>query len=236
METDTLPALPVLRRAVTLPLDEVEWRDSGNGSDYTMRGHAAVFGRLSEDLGGFRELIEAGAFRGALRGTPDVRLLFNHDPNYVMARTASGSLELREDQTGLHVWARVAPMQWVTDLRTSMQRGDVDQMSFAFTIRDGGDEWAIAEDGTVVRTIRADGVEELFDVSVVTFPAYPQTDAAMRSVLDDAVKRGRLALPGAAENDDAALQAAADAEARRRRILALRAQGTVALNSITKES
>lgn len=236
METDTLPALPVLRRAVTLPLDEVEWRDSNNGTDYTMRGHAAVFGRLSEDLGGFRELIEQGAFRDALRGTPDVRLLFNHDPNFVMARTRSGSLELREDQTGLHVWARVAPMQWVTDLRTSMQRGDIDQMSFAFTIRDGGDDWAIAEDGTVVRTIRADGVDELFDVSVVTFPAYPQTDAAMRSVLDDAVKRGRLALPGAAENDDAALQAAADAEARRRRILALRAEGAVALNSITKES
>lgn len=234
MET-TLPALPVLRRAITLPLDTVEWRDSGNGNDYTLRGHAAVFGRLSEDLGGFREMLEPGAFRGALRGGPDVRLLFNHDPNFVMARTASQTLELREDATGLHVWARVAPTQWVTDLRTSMQRGDVDQMSFAFTIREGGDDWAIAEDGTVVRTIRTDGVEQLFDASVVTYPAYPQTDAAMRTVLDDAVKRGRLVLPGAAETDDAALQAAADAEARTRHLSAVRAKGKFALDTILKE-
>ena len=113
-----------------------------------------------------------------------------------------------------------------------MQRGDIDQMSFAFTIREGGDDWAIAEDGAVVRTIRADGVEELFDASVVTYPAYPQTDAAMRSVLDDAVKRGRLVLPGATESDDAALQAAADAEARRRHLIALRAKGTAALSTI----
>lgn len=229
------PALPVLRRAVTLPFEDVEWRDSGNGTDFTLRGHAAVFGRLSEDLGGFREMLEPGAFRDALRGSPDVRLLLNHDANFVMARTASGTLELREDAIGLHVWARVAPLQWVADLRTSMQRGDIDQMSFAFTIRDGGDDWAIAEDGTVVRTIRAGGVEELFDTSVVTFPAYPQTDAAMRSVLEDAVKRGRVEIPRAAEDDVASDDLAGGEQARKRRINALRAKGTAALTQI-KES
>lgn len=184
--------LPVLRRALIVPLDSVEWRDSGNGNDFTLRGHAAVFNSLSDDLGGFRELIEPGAFRAALRGDHDVRLLFNHDPNFVMARTASGSLELREDATGLHVWARVAPLGWVTDLRASMQRGDIDQMSFAFTIREGGDDWAVTDDGQIVRTIRADGVDELFDVSVVTYPAYRATAVSMRSVLVDAVRNGRL--------------------------------------------
>lgn len=194
MATSTLPAtVPVPRHALTFALDELEWRQAENGrsDDYTLRGHAAVFNRLSDDLGGFRELLEPGAFRAALRGSPDVRLLFNHDPNFVLARTSAGSLELREDGTGLHVWARVAPLTWVADLRASMQRGDIDQMSFAFTLRDGGDDWAVADDGTVVRTIRADGVDTLFDVSVVTFPAYPQTDAAMRE-LRHAVDSGRL--------------------------------------------
>jgi HK97 family phage prohead protease len=181
-----------LRHALTLPLDDIEWRESGNGTDYTLRGHAAVFNRVSDDLGGFRELLEPRAFRAALRKNPDVRLTFNHDSNYVMARTASGTLELREDKTGLHVWARVPKVSWVSDLRVSMQRGDIDQMSFGFSVADSGDDWAVADDGTVVRTIRQDGIAELFDVSVVTYPAYPQTDAAMRTVLVDALKRGRI--------------------------------------------
>ena len=197
MTTLAVPASePVLRHALTLPLDNIEWRDSGNGEDFTLRGHAAVFNKLSEDLGGFKELVEPGAFRAVLRTSPDVRLLFNHDPNFVMARTASATLELREDSVGLHVWARVAPLTWVKDLRASMQRGDVDQMSFAFTVDPDLYDWTVGSDGTIVATVRADGVTGLYDASVVTYPAYSQTDAAMRSALDDAVKRGRLVLPG----------------------------------------
>lgn len=192
--TNVTPGTPGNRRAV-FSLDRVEWRDAENGrsDDYTVVGHAAVFNSLSDDLGGFRELLEPGAFRTALDQQPDVRLLFNHDPNYVMARTASGTLELREDPDGLRVWARVPPLSWITDLRTSMSRGDIDQMSFAFTLADEGDDWAVADDGTVVRTIRADGINELFDVSIVTYPAYTRTDAAMREhELRSAVEHGRL--------------------------------------------
>ena len=98
---------------------------------------------------------------------------------------------MREDKTGLHVWAVAQPRTWLNDLAVEMDSGLVDQMSFAFTIRDGGDDWAVAEDGTVVRTIRADGVDELFDVSVVTYPAYPQTDVGVRE-LRNAVESGRL--------------------------------------------
>lgn len=193
---------PVLRHAITVRLDHVAWRDSGNPdtpNETTLRGHAAVFNSLSEDLGGFRELLAPGAFRAALRKNPDVRLLFNHDPNFVMARTASGTLELREDSTGLHVFARVdKSMTWVSDLRTAMQRGDIDQMSFAFTLgqRENADTWAITEDGSIVRTINADGIDDLFDVSVVTYPAYTSTQADMREILMRAVANGRL--PGGA--------------------------------------
>lgn len=186
---------PVLRHALTFPLDQVEWRDSGDPNrkhETTLRGHAAVFNRLSEDLGGFRELLEPGAFRAALRKQPDAKLLFNHDPNYVLARTASGSLELREDTEGLHVFARVdRRISWVEDLRTSMERGDIDQMSFAFTAPEDGIKWDNV-DGDLIRIIRQDGISDLFDVSVVVYPAYPQTSVNMRSLLDHAIEQGRV--------------------------------------------
>jgi HK97 family phage prohead protease len=187
-------AVPV-KRTIYVPLDSCEWRNTGDptGNETTLRGHAAVFNSLSEDLGGFRELIEPGFFRDALRRKPDVRLLFNHDPNKVMARTASGTLELREDQRGLHVFATVDKrIVWTKDLRLSMQRGDIDQMSFAFTLKDGGDDWAVTDDGTVIRTLRQDGADELFDTSVVTYPAYKATEVSMRSVLDEAIEQGRI--------------------------------------------
>ncbi len=196
--TGTKQPLEPGKRTLVVPLDGIEWRSAGDPSsnETTLRGHAAVFNSMSEDLGGFREIIEPGFFRAALRKSPDVRLLFNHDPNYVMARTASQTLDLREDQRGLHVFAAVDKrISWTKDLRTSMLRGDIDQMSFAFTIGEGGDDWAVAEDGTVVRTLRADGADQLFDVSVVTYPAYRATEVSMRSVLDDAIERGRITIP-----------------------------------------
>lgn len=175
-------AAPV-RRSLIASVDQLEWRKSSNGADYTLTGHAAVFDQWSEELwtfaGTFRERIAAGAFAHVLAQKPDVRLLFNHDGNFALARTKSGTLELTEDDTGLRVWARVAPTSYATDLRLAMQRGDIDQMSFAFTV--GEDEWHEDHDTEQVeRTILR--VDELFDVSVVTFPAYPDTDATMREL------------------------------------------------------
>lgn len=219
MSSTSRPALlPVLRHAATFEIDEIEWRKAqgGRSDNYTMRGHAAVFNSLSEDLGGFRELIEPGAFRSALRGSPDVRLLFNHDSSRVLARTTAQvdgkpSLELREDKDGLHTWAVVQPRNWVNDLVVEMNSGLVDQMSFAFTIREGGDDWAVTEDGQVVRTIRSDGVDELFDVSVVTFPAYQATDVAARELeLRNAVTSGRL--PSSALGEPAPTEVSAPSE------------------------
>ena len=194
MSTLTTPT-GAQQHALVVPFN-CEWRDSGNPDtphETTLRGHAAIFNSLSEDLGGFKELLAPSAFRAALRKHPDVRLLHNHDANYVMARTASGNLELREDTTGLHVFARVdRRISWVEDLRTSMQRVDIDQMSFAFTITEQGDEWAATEDGQVIRTILPDGVDELYDVSIVTYPAYRATAVNMRSDLEQAAAAGRL--------------------------------------------
>jgi HK97 family phage prohead protease len=183
-----------LRSAFVAPLDRIEIREAGDGGgEFTLTGHAAVFDRWSEELwtfaGTFRERIASGAFEQVLKGKPDVRLLFNHD-GLALARTKSGTLELSEDDEGLRVWARLAPTGVASDLRMAMQRGDVDQMSFAFTIAE--DEWHEDHDSEEIeRTILR--VDELFDVSVVTFPAYPDTSVAMRE-LRAAAQAGKLHL------------------------------------------
>lgn len=151
-------------------------RSAGEGAPPKITGYAAVFNQLSDDLGGFRERIAPGAFAAALTRS-DVRALFNHDPNFVLGRVSAGTLVLREDETGLTVEITPPDSQTVRDLVLApMARGDINQQSFGFTTRQ--DRWdKIA--GEWQRTLLEIG--ELFDVSPVTFPAYPQTDAALRA-------------------------------------------------------
>lgn len=166
---------------VTVPIElRADPESAGDSNKITIRGHASVFDRLSEDLGGFRERIMRGAFRKTLDEGQDVRLLINHEPYPVLARTRSKTLELREDPRGLHVYADVAPTTFAQDLRTSMQRGDIDQMSFGFRVAKGGDSW-VEEAGQIIRTVTS--FDSLLDVSIVTFPAYPQTDVSARQAV-----------------------------------------------------
>lgn len=141
-----------------------------------MQGHAALFNTLSEDLGGFREQIAPGAFTNALKDC-DVRCLWNHDSNHVLGRSKSGTLRLMEDDQGLAMENDMPNTMCAQDLMESMSRGDVDQMSFGFRVLK--DSWDQVGNG-IIRTILE--VSELFDVSPVTFPAYPDTSVAMRSL------------------------------------------------------
>ena len=139
-------------------------------------GHAAVFDSPSEDLGGFRETIKRGAFKDVLGH--DVRLLVNHDPNMPLAR--GDALELTEDPTGLRVRALIrSDLSYARDLRINLEEGNVTQMSFAFG-SDVEDDWTEGADGILERTIRRFG--SLYDVSPVTYPAYPATDAGIRAL------------------------------------------------------
>lgn len=137
-------------------------------------GYAAVFGQLSEDLGGFREQIAPGAFTKTLGA--DVRALFNHDPNIVLGRTKSKTLRLAEDQKGLKIEIDPPNTAQSRSIIEALTRGDISQMSFGFRTID--DKWENI-DGKIVRTLLN---VELFDVSPVTFPAYPQTEAGLRSL------------------------------------------------------
>ena len=178
-------AMPEIRIERAAPLARVEWRVSGVPDNKTIHGYAAVFNSMSHDLGGFREVIAPGAFEKVLSRGADVRLLYNHDDGAVMARTKSGTLELVEDEVGLRVWARVDMAD--TDVQRvipKMMRADVDQMSFAFTVEE--DEWD-ESGGYPLRTIRSVG--ELFEVSIVPFPAYEATKA---EVYERARSEGRV--------------------------------------------
>lgn len=141
-------------------------------------GYAAVYNRLSLDLGGFREEILPGAFDKILsrqRGKQDVVALFNHDSNIVLGRTSSGTLELSSDEKGLRYV--VTPPVSRADVLELIQRRDVRGSSFAFTVDPKNESFRTAEDGKAVRQIRE--VSGLFDVGPVLQPAYPQTSAGV---------------------------------------------------------
>jgi HK97 family phage prohead protease len=146
------------------------------------RGHAAVFDMESQDLGGFRETIARGAFRKAIGEQQDTVALFNHDPNLVLGRTTNNTLTLREDPRGLHAEFEAPDTTFARDIRELVRRGDVSQMSFAFTV--AKDDWQERSDGSIVRRVLE--VDRLHDVSLVTSPAYLQTDAqSVRTDLTD---------------------------------------------------
>lgn len=157
----------------------VELRSDAKGGKPVMRGIAAMFNSMSEDLGGFREQIAPGAFKSTM-GNSDVRALFNHDPNYVLGRTASGTLRLSETDQGLEFEIDPPDTTYARDLMESMKRGDISQCSFGFSVGDGGDTWQKDSAGQWIRTIHT--VTRLYDVSPVTYPAYPSTECALRSL------------------------------------------------------
>lgn len=145
-------------------------------------GYAAVYNRLSLDLGGFREMILPGAFDRVLnreRGRQDVVALFNHNSDIVLGRTSSGTLELSSDDKGLRYV--VTPPVSRADVLELIQRRDVKGSSFAFTVDPKGEAFVPDEKGNAIRHIRE--VSGLYDVGPVLVPAYPASTAsvAMRS-------------------------------------------------------
>ncbi|MFA5376878.1 MAG: HK97 family phage prohead protease [Dehalococcoidia bacterium] len=166
------------REIRTFALSELRIED---GEKPKIRGYASVFNQESEDLGGFREIVRPGAFKKTIQES-DIRALFNHDANYVLGRKKTGTLVLEEDERGLKIVIDPPETTWAKDLLTSIRRGDIDQMSFGFkTVKD---EWEKRDSQTFRYLVEA----KLFDISPVTFPAYPQTSVAVRSQLDKIAK------------------------------------------------
>lgn len=155
---------------------EIRIDGGGDAEPSRIVGHAAVFNALSEDLGGFREKIAPGTFAKTIKAD-DIRALFNHDSAFVLGRNKAGTLDLEEDREGLAISIDPPDTTFARDLLVSIERGDISQMSFGF--RTVSDEWADQDKQTPVRTLTE---VRLLDVSPVTFPAYPQTDVALRAL------------------------------------------------------
>lgn len=182
---DGAPEAPELKalRAYTqrsFALTEVRLSDAGT-PDPVIEGYAAVFDQptvIQDWFGGYRETIAPGAFKKTIREA-DVRALFNHNPDWVLGRNKAGTLTLKEDDHGLAVTIHPPDTAVARDLVESMRRGDINQMSFGFeTIKD---QWTFAKDEELDdrRLLEV----RLWDVSPVTFPAYPQTEAYVRSAI-----------------------------------------------------
>jgi HK97 family phage prohead protease len=148
-----------------------------DGSLRKIVGYASIFDKPSEDMG-FIEYVKKGAFKKAL-GKSDARALFNHDTDTLpLGRQSAGTLVLREDDTGLYYEITPPDTQQARDLMISIDRGDVRESSFGFTV--AVDEWDWSEKDKVKRTIVE--VSEIFDVSPVVFAAYNDTSVALRKM------------------------------------------------------
>ncbi len=158
-----------------LVVEDIELRVV-DGDIPKIAGYAAKFGKWSEDLGGFREKIRIGAFDDVL--ADDVRALKNHDPNLLLGRTKSGTLRLTANKTGLRFEVDTPDTNVGRDTVEEIRRGDISGCSFGFIV--DVDEWRYLQDDTVERTIIS--FRKLFDVGPVTYPAYPDTSVAARSL------------------------------------------------------
>jgi hypothetical protein len=166
-----------MERRALVATPEIRAGDKGK----TIAGYAALFNSAADIGGMFREIIAPGAFAETLKG--DIRALIDHDSGRVIGRTAAGTLRLKEDPKGLAAEIDLPDTSDGRDLAVSLERGDISGMSFGFRVTH--DEWDESSNPPT-RTIHK---VDLFEVSAVAFPAYEDTELALRSLNDERSKR-----------------------------------------------
>ncbi|MBT9156751.1 MAG: hypothetical protein DDT37_01739 [Firmicutes bacterium] len=182
------------QRTVTVPLGDLEWRESQSGDgSRILTGYAAVYEReatlYAGDRYSLKEKLAYGAFTKVLATSPDVHLNVGHDMTKAIARTGIqgiGGLELKSDIHGLRVYARVSPKDPdVQALAAKMDLGIMDQMSFSFRVLPSGQKYEIATDEhgheTELRIIHE--IDTLYDVCICAKGTYTQTEASLRTLL-----------------------------------------------------
>ena len=159
-------------------MKEIRLGDNANTSNENrhIEGYAIVFNSLSNDLGGFREIIEQGAITDELIKNSDILCLMNHDiKKGVLARSyqGRGSLKLEIDEHGLHYSFEAPKTALGDEVLEGIRRGDISKCSFAFVC--GEDNWTKDENGEYIRHVKK--IKNLYDVSLVYHPAYEETEA-----------------------------------------------------------
>ncbi|MCS1383257.1 HK97 family phage prohead protease [Lysinibacillus sphaericus] len=157
----------------TFDITRLNTRDATEEQSSLITGYAAVFNSKASIGGWFDEIIEPGAFARSLSENGDVRALFNHNWDNVLGRTKSGTLQLEEDNRGLKFEIELPNTSVGRDLAESMSRGDINQCSFGFWITE--ETW----DYSVEPALRTIHEVELYEISVVSIPAYDDTEASL---------------------------------------------------------
>lgn len=163
----------------------IEVRDSEDSNDMTIEGYALKFGTWSENLGGFIETID----KRALDSTPldDVRALIDHNSGQVIGRSTNDSLKLTVDETGLKFNLTLPNTTYARDLYENVRVGNIDNCSFGFSIANDGDEFTYDKEQNIrKRTIKEIG--SLVEISMVSFPAYKDTDVSVAKRSIEAIK------------------------------------------------
>lgn len=165
------------RRAISFPVT-LEKREA-EGESRKISGYAAVFEQKTKISTWYEEQIARGAFDEC--DFSRCVLNFNHDDNNLLGRVSSGTLKLEIDEKGLRFECELPDTTTANDILTLIRRGDIEGCSFAFVVRESSWEWLSDEDPAQLdqRTIMK--ISEVFDVSVVTHPAYEQTSVDARS-------------------------------------------------------
>ena len=160
-------------------ISQGEFRAESNGDKRTIGGYAAVFDQLSPEYYGFREQIAGGAFKSSLKN--DIRALWSHNPDFVLGRTTSGTLQLEEDSTGLKFSLDLPDTSTGRDVFELISRGDVTGMSFGFRVKKESWKFSEKKGEPDVRTLEE---VDLIEVSPVAFPWYPTTEVGVREMRD----------------------------------------------------
>lgn len=155
----------------------IELRAGAEGSPGTLRGYAIVYNSLSQNLGGFVEQVAPGAADKSIADGVRVLARYNHDDNFLLGATDSGTVRLSSDGTGVLYEVDLPNTSAGRDVAELARRGDLRNSSFAFYTID--DDWGFTEQDFPVRTLRA---VQLVDVAPVNTPAYLDTTAAVRSL------------------------------------------------------
>jgi HK97 family phage prohead protease len=175
---------------------DFEVRAEGDGMTFT--GYASVFNSPSEDLGGFIEYVAPGAFKRSLQSRNEVKLLWNHDSGEPLASLRGGTMQLVEDSRGLKVTAQLPQTSRGRDVAELLRLKTIDSMSFGFNVIK--DSWASDGKTRTLESVR------LFEVSIVSFPAYEATTAQVRSaqtINPDQLADALLKLESGEELDEA---------------------------------
>jgi uncharacterized protein len=156
-------------------ITNLQTRDGTGNEPVVISGYAAVFNSKTSIGDFFEEVIAPGAFARTISENGDIRALFNHNWDHVLGRTKNGTLKVEEDNRGLKFEVELPNTSLAKDLAESLRRGDINQCSFGFYATNEAWDYAVEP---AVRTLNE---VELYEISVVSIPAYEYTEVALRS-------------------------------------------------------